>query len=190
MKIYPGADLIECEIGRRPLHLTLLRESQEALLLDCGTRHHATKEVPGYLNKVGVREEDLAWLIMTHPDGDHCGGAAEIRPRYPRVRLACGDPDSALIESPEKLFSFRYDAYRKDHCIFYNSQTAQEMKDCSSSPQEVTVTFVGHLDPGVEDGRFKADRSACPFGYSLSGAGEDLALANGRTEDLHRRTQN
>jgi glyoxylase-like metal-dependent hydrolase (beta-lactamase superfamily II) len=143
MQIYPGADLIECEIGGRPLYLPLLREGREALLLDCGTRHHAAKDVPARLNHLGLGEEDLTWLIITHPDGDHCGGTAEIKRRYPKVRLACGDADIDLIESPEHLFAFRYDAYRQNHGIFYDSQTTEEIKNCASGPQEVTFTFVG-----------------------------------------------
>jgi glyoxylase-like metal-dependent hydrolase (beta-lactamase superfamily II) len=143
MHICPGAHLIECEIGGRPLYLPLLREGQEALLLDCGTRSHATNDVPSNLTKLGVGAEDLTWLIMTHPDGDHCGGSAEIKRQYPAVQLACGDADRHMIESPEHLFSFRYDAYRQDHGIWFDSETAQEIKNCSSKPQQVTLTFVG-----------------------------------------------
>lgn len=143
MNIYPGADLIECEIGGRPLYLPLLREDDESLLVDCGTHNHASKDVPEFLKRLGFTADDLTWLIMTHPDGDHCGGSAEIKRRYPKVRLACGDADREMIESPEYLFSFRYDAYRKDHGVFFDEKTAQDIKHCSSDPQKVTFTFVG-----------------------------------------------
>ncbi len=143
MEIYPGADLIECEIGGRPLYLPLLREGNEALLLDCGTSSHAAKDVPAFLNQLGLGPEHLTWLIMTHPDGDHCGGSAEIKRHYPEVRLACGDSDRELIESPEHLFTFRYDAYRQNHGIFFDPATAKEIKNCSSGSQPVTFTFVG-----------------------------------------------
>ncbi|MGB8011874.1 MAG: MBL fold metallo-hydrolase [Terriglobales bacterium] len=143
MEIYPGADLIECEIGGRPLYLPLLREGGEALLLDCGTQSHAANDVPAYLKQLGLGQEDLTWLIMTHPDGDHCGGSAEIKRRYPGVRLACGDADREMIESPDHLFSFRYDAYRQDHGIYFDAKTAEATKNCFSGPQAVTFTFVG-----------------------------------------------
>jgi len=141
MEIYPGAHLIECEIGERPLYLPLFREGRETLLLDCGTRSHAERDVPAYLDKLGL--EDLTWLIMTHPDGDHCGGSAEIKRRYPKIRLACGEADRDMIESPDHLFSFRYDAYRRDHGVYFDSKTAKEIKNCSSTPQEVSFTLVG-----------------------------------------------
>jgi len=143
MEIHPGADLIECEIGGRPLYLPLLREGRDSLLLDCGTRNHAAKDVPSYLRSVGLGAEDLTWLLMTHPDGDHCGGSAEIKRQYPKVRLACGDADRAMIESPDYLFTFRYDAYRQNHGIYFDSKTAQEIRDCSTKPQAVTFGFVG-----------------------------------------------
>ncbi len=143
MEIYPGADLIACEINGRPLYLPLLREKGEAMLIDCGTRVHASKDVPAYLNDVGVNQEKLSWLIMTHPDGDHCGGSAEIKQRYPGVRLACGEVDRAMIESPDFLFTFRYDAYRRDHGIYFDAQTAQDIRNCSSQPQPVTLGFIG-----------------------------------------------
>lgn len=143
MEIYPGADLIECEIVGRPLYLPVLRERGESLLLDCGTTSHAANEVPAHLDHMGVPATELAWAVITHPDGDHCGGSAEIKRRYPQVRLACGDLDRAMIESPDYLFSFRYDAYRANHGICFDPKTAQDIKNCSSSAQTVTFTFVG-----------------------------------------------
>jgi glyoxylase-like metal-dependent hydrolase (beta-lactamase superfamily II) len=143
MQIYPGADLIECEINNRPLHLPLLREDRESLLLDCGTRHHAEKDVPAYLSHEGIGSDNLTWVVMTHPDGDHCGGSAEIKRQYPTVRLACGEADRAMIESPDYLFTFRYDAYRQNHGIYFDPKTAQEIKNCSTAPQPVTFGFVG-----------------------------------------------
>ena len=188
MEIYPGAELIECEIVGRPLRLPVLREDGESLLLDCGTTAHAANEVPTYLNQLGIRENDLSWLIMTHPDGDHCGGSAEIKRRFPRVRLACGDADRDMVESPDYLFSFRYDGYRKDHGIYFDPKTAQEIKNCSSQPQGVTLTFAGgetlrlgrsrileiwHL-PGHSHGHlgvYDRDHQVLYYGDAIQGAG-------------------
>lgn len=143
MEIYPGANLIESEINGRPLYVPFLREGSEALLIDCGTRAHAVKDVPNHLNAAGIERKDLSWLIITHPDGDHCGGSAEIKRQYPGVRLACGEPDRAMIESPDYLFTFRYDAYRRDHGIYFDAKTAQDIRNCSTQPQPVTFGFIG-----------------------------------------------
>jgi glyoxylase-like metal-dependent hydrolase (beta-lactamase superfamily II) len=143
IELYPGADLIECEINGRPLYLPLLREGREAMLIDCGTRRHAQNEIPHALATLGLNQGELTWLLITHPDGDHCGGSAEIKGQYPAVRIACGEADRALIESPDYLYTFRYDAYRHDHGIFFDAQTEQEIRNCSSHPQSVTLTFIG-----------------------------------------------
>jgi glyoxylase-like metal-dependent hydrolase (beta-lactamase superfamily II) len=143
MQLYPGAEMIECEINGRPLYLPLLREGRKALLLDCGTKHHAQKDIPGSLSRLGVAPEDVLWLVITHPDGDHCGGSAEFQKLYPNCRIACGEEDRALIESPDYLYSFRYNAYRKDHGICFDPVTEQAIRNCSSKPQAVAFTFTG-----------------------------------------------
>jgi glyoxylase-like metal-dependent hydrolase (beta-lactamase superfamily II) len=141
MQIYPGSDLIECEILGRPLYLPLLQQDGAAMLLDCGTSGHAAKDIPAYLDRVGP--PDLRWVLITHPDGDHCGGNGAIHRRYPGARFVCGEADRQMIESPEFLFSFRYDAFRQDHGIFFDPKTAAEIMQCFSGPQEVAVTAVG-----------------------------------------------
>lgn len=152
MQIYRGADIIECEINSRPLYLPLLREGDNNLLLDCGTRSYAENQIPAYLANAGIDKEGLTWLIITHPDGDHCGGAAEIKRRYPSVIIACGDADRAMVESPHTLFMDRYDVYRREHEIYYDAVTAKEIRSCSSGEQQVTLTFVGgeHLQLGPD----------------------------------------
>lgn len=141
MQIYPGADLIECEIVGRPLQLPLLRNGNSAMLIDCGTQSHASHDIPAALQNLGL--ETLTWLLVTHPDGDHCGGTAEIKKRYPELQIACGDADRALIESPDYLFEFRYDAYRRDHDVYFDAETAHAIRNCSSQPQPVSMTFIG-----------------------------------------------
>jgi len=131
IELYPGADLIECEINSRPLYLPLLREGHEAMLIDCGTRLHAQNDIPRALTSLGLNRDGLSGLLITHPDGDHCGGSAEIKRQYPTVRVACREADRAMIESPDYLYTFRYDAYRKDHGIFFDAKTEQEIRNCS-----------------------------------------------------------
>lgn len=195
MELHPGADLIQCEIGGRPLYLPLLREKNEAVLLDCGTRSHAETDIPRQLRDLGLRDDSLTWLVITHPDADHCGGLGEMKRRYPSVKMACGEADRALVESPDYLFSFRYDAYRRDHDVSYDTATAAWLKGCSSAPQAVTLTFTGgevirlgkdrlleilHL-PGHSHGHlgvFDRKHRTLYYGDAIQGAGYK-ALAGG-----------
>ncbi len=113
------------------------------MLLDCGTRSHAAKDIPEYLAKIGFPEDALTFLVITHPDLDHSGGAGELARRYPHLRIMCGAADRPLIESPERLFSFRYDHYRPDHDIYYDEKTAAGIRDGCSSPQPVFLGLTG-----------------------------------------------
>jgi glyoxylase-like metal-dependent hydrolase (beta-lactamase superfamily II) len=130
-------------MGGRPLYLPLLVGKTEAMLLDCGTRHHAAKDIPEYLAKIDLSEDALTFLVITHPDTDHSGGAGELARRYPRLRIMCSAADRPLIESPERLLSFRYDHYRQDHEIYYNVQTVAGIRDCCSGPQSVFLGLTG-----------------------------------------------
>jgi glyoxylase-like metal-dependent hydrolase (beta-lactamase superfamily II) len=141
MQIYPGADLIECEINGRPLYLPLLQQDGSAILLDCGTSSHALRDIPAYFKKLG--SVDLKWVVVTHPDGDHCGGTGAIHKQHPEALFLCGEADRNLVESPDFLFNFRYDAYRQDHGIFFDPKTVEEIMQCFSGPQAVAVTAVG-----------------------------------------------
>ena len=143
MELYSGAHLVECEDGGRPLYLPLLIGDKEAVLLDCGTMSHAMTEIPAYLEKIRLPKQALTWLVITHPDGDHCGGTGKMAKRYPNLRIGCGTADQALVESPEHLWSFRYDRYRQDHGIFYDEKTAAFIRNSFSNPQPVSLTFSG-----------------------------------------------
>lgn len=143
MKIYPGAHLIECEIGGRPLHLPLLIGESETVLVDCGTRSHAAEDIPKYIDNIGLPASRLTFLVITHPDVDHSGGVGELARRYPHLRAVCGVADRILIESPEQLFVRRYDHYREEHCIFYDDKTAAGIRDGCSGHQPVSLTMMG-----------------------------------------------
>lgn len=143
MQLYLGAHLIECEFGGRPLYLPLLIGEDEAVLVDCGAKTHAAKDIPAYCEKIGLPREKLTWLIITHPDVDHCGGAAEMARRYPNLRIACGAEDRTLVESPDFLYTFRYDHYREEHNISYDETTATGIRQNGSGPCHVSLTFTG-----------------------------------------------
>jgi len=73
MEIYSGAHLIPGEVGGRPLTHTQLVDENDALLFDAGTRAQAESSIPEYFRSIGLSRERLLWLIIGHPDLDHCG---------------------------------------------------------------------------------------------------------------------
>jgi len=143
MEIQPGIHIIQCAVGDRPLYLPLLIGKHSAALIDCGTLSHASQEIPDYFKEIGLNPEFLQWVIITHPDFDHCGGIGEIVRRFPNVRIACGHEDIQFVESPEFLCRHRYDSMREEHGIFYDAGTAQGIRDACSNPCRVDLTLCG-----------------------------------------------
>lgn len=58
---------------------TLIKCGDAAMLIDAGENEKGT-QVQNYLRKQGVKSLD--YLIVTHPDSDHCGGADVIITKY------------------------------------------------------------------------------------------------------------
>ncbi|MDD3369273.1 MAG: ComEC/Rec2 family competence protein [Lachnospiraceae bacterium] len=58
---------------------TLLLCDGHAMLIDCGTEDKGTA-IQNYLQKRGIRQLD--YLVLTHPDSDHIGGAAVVVTKF------------------------------------------------------------------------------------------------------------
>lgn len=76
----PSDDIMEVhfvDVGQADS--TLIKTNEHAMLIDCGADESGTK-VQYYLKKHGV--EKLDYLILTHPDSDHIGGADVIIAKF------------------------------------------------------------------------------------------------------------
>ena len=67
---------------------TLIKSGEHAMLIDAGDNDHGTA-VQLYLQKQGV--EKLDYLILTHTDADHIGGADVIVTKFPVDTMFMGD---------------------------------------------------------------------------------------------------
>ena len=78
---------------------TVIICGEHAMMIDCGDDTQGTK-LQNYLTKHGV--EKLDYLVLTHPDKDHIGGAPVIMTKFPlgQVFQSGYDKDS---EASEKL---------------------------------------------------------------------------------------
>jgi len=142
-KLFEGVYLLNMQVGARPLRLPLLVWPGGAMLLDTGCAHHVDQAVVPAMRSIGVQPSDLRWIINTHCDSDHQGGNHAIKKLAPRAMLCCGDADRTQIESPDAIYSQRYDACRQTHDHYYPSQIhAAIMKDLGFA-QPVDLTFTG-----------------------------------------------
>ncbi len=68
-----------------------------AVLIDCGSPLGLDKILKN-LKSVGIRPESIELVLGTHCHYDHVGGFAELKRRYPQVRLAMHESDAAAVE--------------------------------------------------------------------------------------------
>lgn len=142
MEILDGIHRIDAEIGGRPLYLYLFL-GERKLLLDAGCASTVPEFVLPYLGKLGLGAQDLDLLVITHSDLDHQGGAHALASASRGLSIACGALDRALVTDPDAIMARRYDAFRADHGIGYDDETAAAMRAECGSAQAADSVFTG-----------------------------------------------
>jgi glyoxylase-like metal-dependent hydrolase (beta-lactamase superfamily II) len=74
---------------------------QGLVLVDTGTPGKSQK-ILSYLTVMGRKPSDVAYIVLTHSDADHSGGAAEMR-RLTGAKLAIGRSDAPRLSGEKKL---------------------------------------------------------------------------------------
>lgn len=98
---------------------TLLKSGRHAMLIDTGDSDQGTK-IQLYLTKQGV--ENLDYLVLTHPDADHIGGAPVIITKF----------------GIGQLFLFNYE---KDNKTTQKVRDAMQYKGLTASDCQVGDTY-------------------------------------------------
>jgi len=76
-------------------------DGQGLILIDTGTRGKEAK-VLAYLASMGKKPAGISYIILTHPDADHSGSAAELK-RLTGAKLAIGELDAPRLSGEQKL---------------------------------------------------------------------------------------
>ena len=126
-QLFDGVHLIHGIVGGRPLTLTLLIGSEKSLLMDTGCSSYVESIILPAFQEVGLDPKDLSIILISHCDLDHVGGNHGMKQVSPEALLSCGDADRNQVESPENLFTRRYDAYRSQHNIFYGEDRSENI---------------------------------------------------------------
>lgn len=98
---------------------TLLKSGRHAMLIDTGDSDQGTK-IQLYLTKQGV--ENLDYLVLTHPDADHIGGAPVIITKFGIGQLFLSN-------------------YEKDNKTTQKGRDAMQYKGLTASDYQVGDTF-------------------------------------------------
>jgi glyoxylase-like metal-dependent hydrolase (beta-lactamase superfamily II) len=142
MEILDGIHRIDAEVGGRPLYLYLFLGDRN-LLLDAGCASTIPEFVLPYLAHHAFGAGDLDLLVITHSDLDHQGGAHALASANRELSIACGALDRELVTDPDAIMARRYGAFRADHGIGYDDETAAAMRAECGSAQPVDAVFAG-----------------------------------------------
>lgn len=136
-----GVYLLCGETGGRPLRLPLLIGKTGALLIDTGNAPDVEGLILPAMAKLGVSPEKLTHILITHCDHDHVGGNHAMKLSAPRAVIGCGEEDREQVESPEIIWSRRYDAYRAKHCHHYPDAVKGAVLGLLGSARKMDTTF-------------------------------------------------
>lgn len=146
-QLFEDVFLLEGVINGRPLQLIYLQGESASLLLDTGCSGDPEGFISAQIREAGGNPAALRWIVNSHTDLDHTGGNYAMKQIAPQAILACGDADRAACSDPAVLYDVRYDAYRKNHGIFYDAAGRDWiMQQCGQHmPVDVTFTHGEHI---------------------------------------------
>lgn len=150
-RLFEGVFLLEGEVGGRPLQLVYLRGARASLLLDTGCARDPERFIAPQIRESGGDPARLTWIVNTHSDLDHIGGNHGMKRIAPGAILACGDADAEACQGIGGLMRYRYDAFRRDHGIFYEGEALNWILAEAGRGQPIEATFRGGERISLDD---------------------------------------
>jgi glyoxylase-like metal-dependent hydrolase (beta-lactamase superfamily II) len=154
MELFPHAYQIQSLVGDRNLFQYLF-VGDNTILLDTGAACTPAEVILPFLQKLGIKPSRLTMAINTHADADHHGGNAALKESAGQILLACGDPDRAMIENPDRLFATRYNPWVAEHGVglsLYPAATAW-VRTMAGPAHRIDLTFRGGEHIAIDDKR-------------------------------------
>jgi glyoxylase-like metal-dependent hydrolase (beta-lactamase superfamily II) len=154
MEVLPGVHQIAMVYHGRPLHLYLLIYGGDSLLMDTGDAGVPATEILPYFQKIGFDPRKLRYVMLTHPDLDHVGGAYAVREAAPQAQFLCGTLDREQVETPEALGRLRARAHYYWHGLGPDDAKLAEFVRMAGGggplavAEERKLTFHATLDGG------------------------------------------
>lgn len=121
MEVEPGIHRIPCPFGERVVYVHLIIGEDRTVLIDTAMAYSPEQDIFPYMEKIGLRPENLDLVVISHSDTDHQGGNDIVRRAAPRALFACHALDAPWIESAEALIQGRYSQFEARHAIGYGA---------------------------------------------------------------------
>jgi glyoxylase-like metal-dependent hydrolase (beta-lactamase superfamily II) len=116
-EVAPGIHRIEATVGERVVACHLVVGDDDVLLVDTGIDGTPASTIAPYLATLGMAPERIGWVVLTHGDVEHIGGAASLRERSPAARFVAHAEDVELVEDVDRIIAERYSELAEDHGI-------------------------------------------------------------------------
>ena len=104
IEVRDGVFACEQPDGPRIIRQVVIAGDRAALVVDTGLPGSPGDGILPLLARLGLPPI----VLLTHPDGDHVAGTAEILAAYPGTRVLAGGDDLDLLGAPERAISERY----------------------------------------------------------------------------------
>jgi glyoxylase-like metal-dependent hydrolase (beta-lactamase superfamily II) len=103
IEVAAGICLIDCLFADLPEQcgVFLLRGGMNALI-DSGPSGGVEQVIEG-LKALGIGEDDLHYILLTHTHLDHAGGASSLLERFPRARILVDEGTARYLVDPARL---------------------------------------------------------------------------------------
>jgi len=88
--------------GERELNSVYLVDAREPCLVESGPAADGTR-LRAALERLGVRADDLAHIVVTHIHMDHAGGVGDLLQAFPRARVWVHEAGARHLADPERL---------------------------------------------------------------------------------------
>ncbi len=113
---------------------TLIKCGDSAMLIDAGENDKGTL-VQNYIKKQGVK--NLDYLIVTHPDSDHCGGADVIITKYDINKVIMPDYEKDTNTYRDVIDALDYKNYKITVPVVGNTYKLNDAKFTIIAPNDV-----------------------------------------------------
>ncbi len=121
-EIGEGLFQISSRLGPRYVHQYLLKEKNEALLLDVGMMDTPEKVIIPACKDIGINLDQIKMIVISHADVDHFSGLKNMRENAKNAITIAHSFDVPWIESCEKIQKERY-FYYESLGVFHDDET-------------------------------------------------------------------